>query len=75
MAAVEPLGTIVFEKAPTILEANIRELDDAYLWHSVSGGGANSYVYTMLSVYGKTPAEVETRSARNGSRFSSGRWA
>jgi hypothetical protein len=26
----------------------------------VSGAGANHYVYTMLSVYGKTPVEVET---------------
>jgi uncharacterized protein YndB with AHSA1/START domain len=63
-AAIEPLGTIVFEKAPTILEANIRELDEAYLWHSVSGGGANSYVYTLLSVYGKTPEEMDAIRAK-----------
>jgi hypothetical protein len=60
VAAIMPTGTIVFERAPTILEANMRELGDAYLAHSVSGAGANHYVYTMLSVYGKTPAEVET---------------
>jgi uncharacterized protein YndB with AHSA1/START domain len=60
VAAIRPTGTIVFERAPTILEANIRELGDAYFAHSVSGAGANHYVYTMLSVYGKTPVEVET---------------
>jgi uncharacterized protein YndB with AHSA1/START domain len=60
VAAIRPVGTILFERAPTILEANIRELGDAYLAHSVSGAGANHFVYTMLSVYGKTPAEVDT---------------
>ena len=64
VAAVKPIGTIVFEQAPTILEVNIPELGDAYLAHSVSGAGANHYVYTMLSVYGKTPAEVETIRAK-----------
>ena len=63
-AAVEPLGTTVFEKAPSMLEANIPEIGDAYLAHSASGGGGNSYVYTMLSVYGKTPAEVEVIRAK-----------
>jgi uncharacterized protein YndB with AHSA1/START domain len=63
-AAVKPTGTIVFEQAPTILEMNISELGDAYLWHSTSCAGANNYVYTMLSVYGKTPAEVETIRAK-----------
>ena len=42
----------------------IPELGDAYLWHSMSCAGANNYVYTMLSVYGKTPAEVETIRAK-----------
>ena len=60
MAAVKPIGTIVFEQAPTILEVNIPELGDAYLAHSTSCSGANNYVYTMLSVYGKTPTEAET---------------
>jgi hypothetical protein len=74
VAAVKPIGTIVFEQAPTILEVNIHELGDACLAHSMSGAGANHYVYTMLSVYGKTPAEVETIRA-NGSRGSSRCWA
>src|SRR3954465_11845008 len=63
-AAIEPLGSIGFAKAPTVLEATIRELDEAYLWHSVSGGGANSYVYTLLSVYGKTPDEMDAIRAK-----------
>jgi uncharacterized protein YndB with AHSA1/START domain len=63
-AAVEPLGTVVFEKAPAILEVSIPEIGEAYLAHSASGGGGNNYVYTMLSVYGKTPAEVETIRAK-----------
>jgi hypothetical protein len=64
VAAVTPIGTIVFEQAPAILEVNIPELGDAYLAHSMSCSGANNYVYTMLSVYGKTPAEVETIRAK-----------
>jgi uncharacterized protein YndB with AHSA1/START domain len=64
MAAVTPIGTIVFEKAPTILEINIPELGNAYLAHSVSRAGADHYVYTMLSIYGKTPAEAETIRAK-----------
>lgn len=63
-AAVEPLGTVVYEKAPTILEANIPEIGEAYLAHSASCAGGSNYVYTMLSVYGKTPAEVETIRAK-----------
>jgi uncharacterized protein YndB with AHSA1/START domain len=59
-AAVEPRGAVVFEKAPTILEASIPELGEAYLAHSMSCAGDSNYVYTMLSVYGKTAAEVET---------------
>ena len=57
--AVAPKGTIVFEQAPTMLEVKIPELGDAYLAHSMSCAGPNNFVYTMLSVYGKTPAEVE----------------
>jgi uncharacterized protein YndB with AHSA1/START domain len=60
VAAVKPTGTVVFEQAPTVLEMTIPELGDAYLWHSMSCAGPNNFVYTMLSVYGKTPAEVET---------------
>jgi len=43
---------------------NLYELGDAYLAHSMSGSGANHYVYTMLSVYGKTAAEVDTIRAK-----------
>ena len=64
VAAVKPTGTIVFEQAPAILEVNIPELGHVYLAHSMSGAGADHYVYTMLSVYGKTPAEVETIRAK-----------
>ena len=62
--AVKPAGTIVFERAPTIRGANIPELGDAYLAHWTSCSGASNYVYTMLSVYGKTPAEVDTIRAK-----------
>jgi uncharacterized protein YndB with AHSA1/START domain len=64
LAAVTPTGTIVFEQAPTILEMNIPGLGDAYLAHSMSCSGPNNFVYTMLSVYGKTPAEVEAIRAK-----------
>jgi uncharacterized protein YndB with AHSA1/START domain len=64
LAAVEPLGTVVFEKAPAILEVNIPELGEAYLAHSMACAGANNYVYTVLSVYGKTPTEVEAIRAK-----------
>jgi uncharacterized protein YndB with AHSA1/START domain len=63
-AAVDPLGTVVFEKAPTMLEVNIPEIGDGYLAHSASGGGGNAFVYTMLSVYGKTPTEIEAIRAK-----------
>jgi uncharacterized protein YndB with AHSA1/START domain len=63
-AAVEPLGTVVFEKAPTMLEVNIPEIGEAYLAHSASRAGADNYVYTMLSVYGKTPAEIQSIRAK-----------
>jgi hypothetical protein len=64
VAAVKPTGTVVFEQAPAILEVNIPELGDAYLAHSMSRAGEDAYVYTMLSVYGKTPTEVETIRAK-----------
>jgi uncharacterized protein YndB with AHSA1/START domain len=63
-AAVEPLGTVVFEKAPKVLEVNIPEIGEAYLAHTASPAGGSNYVYTMLSVYGKTPAEVEVIRAK-----------
>jgi uncharacterized protein YndB with AHSA1/START domain len=58
-AAVEPKGEILFEQPSSALEASIREFDDAYLAHSASGAGSKSFVYTVLSLYGKSPAEVE----------------
>jgi len=61
---IKPAGTVVFEQAPKVLEMSIPEIDDAYLWHSTSGSGANHFAYTILSVYGKTPAEVETIRAK-----------
>jgi hypothetical protein len=61
---VESRGTIVFEKAPTILEASIPEIGDAYLWHSMSCAGEKNYVYTLLSVFGKAPAENEAIRAK-----------
>jgi uncharacterized protein YndB with AHSA1/START domain len=64
MAAVTPIGAIVFQKPPTILEAKIPEIGDAYLAHSVSHAGADNYVYTMLSVYGKTATEIDTIRAK-----------
>ena len=42
----------------------IPELGDAYLWHSMSCAGPNNFVYTMLSIYGKTPTEVEAIRAK-----------
>jgi uncharacterized protein YndB with AHSA1/START domain len=57
LAAVAPRGTVVFEQAPGSLEVVIPALGDAYLWHTMSGG---KFVYTMLSLYGKSAAEVET---------------
>ena len=38
-----------------MLEAVIPETGDGYLAHTMS----KQFVYTMLSVYGKSPAEVE----------------
>src|SRR5580765_2223891 len=35
-AAVEPVGTIAFEKSPATIEANIPEIGNAYLAHSAS---------------------------------------
>jgi uncharacterized protein YndB with AHSA1/START domain len=59
LAAVAPRGTVVFEKAPGILEVAIPSLGDAYLWHTGSRAGEGQFVYTILSLYGKSPAEVE----------------
>ena len=56
LAAVAPRGTVVFEQAPGALEMAIPQLGNAYLWHTMSGG---QFVYTILSLYGKSAAEVE----------------
>jgi uncharacterized protein YndB with AHSA1/START domain len=61
LAAVAPRGTVVFEQAPGVLELAIPELGNAYLWHTMA---KSQFVYTMLSVYGKTPAEVEVIRAK-----------
>ena len=52
-------GNVVFVKEPGILELTVGELDDSYLAHSMAGAGGSQYVYTILSVYGKSPSEVE----------------
>ena len=53
-------GNVAFVKQPGILEISVRELDDSYLAHSMSG----QYVYTILSTYGKSPSEVEAIRAK-----------
>jgi hypothetical protein len=57
-------GEVVFASGPRTLELTLRELDDAFLAHSMSGGGGAQYVYSQLSVFGKTPAEVEAIRAK-----------
>jgi uncharacterized protein YndB with AHSA1/START domain len=52
-------GEVIFAAAPTALELTIRELGDAFLAHSVSPTPGGGFVYTILSLYGKSPAEVE----------------
>ena len=52
-------GDVVFAKAPGQLELTMRELVNAYLAHSMSSAGGGQYVYTILSLYGKTKAEVD----------------
>ncbi|HET6960368.1 MAG TPA: SRPBCC domain-containing protein [Vicinamibacterales bacterium] len=57
-------GTVVFVKQPGMLEITIDELDQAYLAHAMAGAGPNQYVYTVLSVYGKSAEEVEAIRAK-----------
>jgi hypothetical protein len=52
-------GVVVSANAPSSLELSITELDDAFLAHSMACSGGSQYVYTVLSVYGKSQAEVE----------------
>ena len=54
-AGLATRGRIVFAHRPTVLEAVIPETGDGYLAHTMS----KQFVYTMLSLYGKSPAEVE----------------
>ena len=49
----------MFASGPKTLELTLREFDDAFLAHSMSGGGSAQFVYSQLSVFGKTPAEAE----------------
>ena len=51
-------GHVVFAKAPGLLELSIRELDEAFFAHAMTCAGANQYVYTVLSLYGKSQPEV-----------------
>jgi len=51
-------GDVAFSRPPTQLEIVVREFDDAYFAHTMAGGRAGNFVYSLLSVYGKTPAEV-----------------
>jgi uncharacterized protein YndB with AHSA1/START domain len=57
-------GEVVAAAAPGLLELTIREYGDAYFAHSVSGAGANAFVYSMLSVFGKDAATVEAIRAK-----------
>jgi len=52
-------GTVVHVHSPGWLELTIRELDEAYLAHSMAAAGPNQFVYSILSVFGKNDAEVE----------------
>jgi len=57
-------GKVVFVKEPGMLEITVDELDQAYLAHAMAGAGPNQYVYTVLSVYGKSAEEVEAIRAK-----------
>lgn len=57
-------GEVVFVSGPKTLELTLRELDDAFLAHSMSGGGGAHFVYSLLSVFGKTPAEADAVRAK-----------
>ncbi len=57
-------GEVVAAKMPNLLDLTIREFGDALLAHSMSGAGGSHYVYTTLSVYGKSASEVQAIRAR-----------
>jgi uncharacterized protein YndB with AHSA1/START domain len=57
-------GHVAFAKAPNQLDMSIREIDEAFLTHAAATGGGKQFVYTVLSVYGKSAAEVEAIRAK-----------
>ena len=57
-------GRVVFAKAPGVLDMSIQELDEAFFARSMSCAGTNQYVYTMLSLYGKSQSEVDAIRAK-----------
>jgi uncharacterized protein YndB with AHSA1/START domain len=57
-------GAVVFVNAPGMLEITIDELDKAFLAHAAAPAGPNQFAYTVLSVYGKSPEEVEAIRAK-----------
>jgi uncharacterized protein YndB with AHSA1/START domain len=64
-SAVDPVqGNVVFVREPGMLEITIDQLDRAYLAHAMASAGPNQYVYTVLSVYGKSADEVEAIRAK-----------
>jgi len=64
-ASDDPIhGEVVFAKAPQQLELRIRDMDDAFFAHSMACSGGNQYVYSVLSLYGKSDAEVDAVRAK-----------
>lgn len=57
-------GHVVFVKVPGLLELSIRELDEAFFAHSMACAGGGQYVYSVLSVFGKSAAEVDAIRAK-----------
>jgi hypothetical protein len=57
-------GTVVHVHAPGWLELTIHELDEAYLAHSMAAAGPNQFVYSVLSVFGKSEPEIEAIRAK-----------
>ena len=49
---------MAFSQPPAQLEIVVREHDDAYFAHSMSCSGGGNFVYSLLSLYGKSPDEV-----------------
>src|SRR5262249_53978630 len=51
-------GRVVLAEAPGALGVTIDELGDAFLAHSMARAGGGSFVYSVLSLYGRSAAEV-----------------